>query len=271
MALKQRSPGHLRLVTKTAKGRDYERWQWRTHRRSDTGWKAVDVELGAELCCLRTRVLIALGELSAPLLLERWVRWHLRSWEALPAWSGQPAHARKAQRSAWWLEIPRSTGGSVNLRFRSLDQSMDFRRQRSSIQNAKQVATSVWNSLSADPIERLAELLWFQREGQQEVDSINDELIKLRRMKRIGELSHRDYEADERNAYLRLENWEAMVATVERRHDDDLAAMVAAMPRPRRQSDHSRILARADRMLNNPKYGERWKANHWDSGTLTWD
>ena len=90
MAPKTRQPGSLRLVTKKAKGKEYRRWQWRTHKQGDLGWKTVDVELGEHLAGMRTRVLVALGELKAPLLVERWARWYFRSWEMLPAWTGRP-------------------------------------------------------------------------------------------------------------------------------------------------------------------------------------
>ena len=93
-----RQPGSLQLITRRAKGHEYTAWRWRTYRRGDLGWERVDVQLGSELTCLRTRLYVALGRLSAPLLVERAARWSLSGWSSLPAWTGQSADARGHQR-----------------------------------------------------------------------------------------------------------------------------------------------------------------------------
>lgn len=265
-----RPPGSLRLVTKHAKGHPYRRWQWRTHHRSDLGWRTVDVELGRNLAGMRTRVLIALGELSAPLLLERWIRWRFRHWSVLPSWTGRPDASRRIQRAAWWIELPRRADDPVRLRFRSLDGSCDFRRSRAAVAHAELIALDVWRDLTANPIADLARLLWLQQQAQEQIDVIAQELINLRRLRRRGDLSQRDYEADERGTYLRLEGWESMHSRVSDDHDDLLVEMVAAMPRTRRDADRSRILAAADRLLNDPKRRAGWHADHWDGSTLRW-
>lgn len=266
-----RQPGSLRLVSKQAKGTTYQRWQWRTHRRTDIGWRTVDVELGQDITGLRTRVLVALGDLSAPLLLERWVRWRFRKWDDLPAWSGQPAALRGLQRAAWWVEVPKAPGQPVKVRFRSLDGAIDYRRRsRSEITETTDACTDIWKTLNADPVLRLAELLWFQREGQRCADEVNQRLDDLKRDHRKGDLSHRDYEADQRDALARLDDWEGMVSTVDRRYDEALLAMVQAMPRTTRDHYQTRILARADKLLNDPKQQQRWTSDHWNDSTLTW-
>lgn len=273
-AERRRPPGSLRLVTKHAKGRPYRRWQWRTHRRSDLGWRTVDVELGEHLAGMRTRVLVALGELSAPLLVERFARWHFSDWEPLPAWTGRPDSARAVQRAAWWVEIPRPPADRVRLRFRSLaadgEDRIDFRSCRQTVASVEESVSALWRLLSADPIAELARLLWLQQEAQSQIDGIAQRQINLRRRRRMGEISQRDAEADERMLYCCLDDWESGLSDMGRRYDDLLAEMVAAMPRPRREADRSRILAAADRLLNDPKQRSSWHADHWDGSTLRW-
>jgi hypothetical protein len=271
-APRRRPPGSLRLTTKTAKGKTYTRWQWRTHRPTDTGWATVDVELGQDLRNQRVRVLVALGELSAPLLIERWVRWRFRHWDPLPAWCGRPDAAKDRQRAAWWIELPRADQKNhpVRVRFRSLDGSLDFRRARRNIVETEQIAADLWSCLVDDPILELARLQWLEREAQQQIDAIAQEQIDLRRLRRIGELSQRDYEADERSAYLRLDGWESMASAVRCGWDELLAELVAAMPRPRREADRTRIVALAARHLSDPRRLRQWHADHWDENTLRW-
>ena len=267
-AAKHRQPGSLRLVTKKARGSEYRRWQWRTHRRSDLGWKTVDIELGEELSGLRTRTLIALGELSAPLLLERWSRWHFRRWDILPAFTGRPNGAQ--QDAAWWLEIPRQPNQSIRLRFRSLERGIDFRRSRTSITKAEETATAIWKNLSLDPIVELGRLQWLETEAQTRIDKIAQEQIELRRQRRAGDLDQRDFEADERDSYRRLENWESMQSTVRTRWDEHLTEMVKAMPRTRREELQPRIVMLADRLQSNSQQLQRWNDEHWDETTLRW-
>ena len=104
---KKRQSGSLQWLTKRSKGKEYKVWRWRTYRRGDLGWERIDTELGSDLHGLRTRLYIAIGRLSAPLLMERWARWHFKKWDSLPAWTGQPEAAKHHQRAAlllyWYL------------------------------------------------------------------------------------------------------------------------------------------------------------------------
>ena len=80
---KKRQSGSLQWLTKRSKGKEYKVWRWRTYRRGDLGWERIDTELGSDLHGLRTRLYIAIGRLSAPLLMERWARWHFKEWDSL--------------------------------------------------------------------------------------------------------------------------------------------------------------------------------------------
>ena len=62
----------LRYIEKTADSKKYPSWQWRTHHQHDLGHKKVDLELGNTLWCMRTRLYVALGELKAKTLVERY-------------------------------------------------------------------------------------------------------------------------------------------------------------------------------------------------------
>lgn len=269
-AASRRPSGSLRLVSKAAKGRTYQRWQWRTHRRTDTGWRTVDLELGAELACMRTRVLVAIGDLKAPLLVERWARWHFRSWDALPTWTGRPDAARGHQRSAWWIELPRRSDDSVRLRFRSLDGCSDFRKARASIREAETITTWIWRHLIDDPVMELARLQWQEQEAQRIADELSQEQIELRRMRRRGELSQRDFEADERRNLLHLELFQEVIARSAEKYDLLVAEVIAAMPRPTRDSYRTRVLAQVDRLLNDPRQRQQWHADQWMENTLHW-
>lgn len=271
-----RQPGSLQRITRRAKGREYTAWRWRTYRRGDLGWERVDLQLGDELTGLRTRTLVALGRLSAPLLVERWARWAFRRWSDLPAWTGQPAEARGHQRAAWWLELPRAGDhtGQIRMRFRSLarrDQpGYDFRRSRSEIREAEETATAIWRRLTDDPVLQLAKLLWLEEEGRQHVEAIAQEQLELRRQRRRGELSQRDYEADERDTYLRLNGWEEMVATVQCRHDELLDEIVKSAVRTEREEIRRQVLALVDRHLHDSRQQARWRSDCWDGSTLRW-
>jgi hypothetical protein len=265
----RRQPGSLQRITRRAKGREYPYWRWRTHRRGDLGWERVDLALGEDLAGLRTRTYVALGRLSAPLLVERWARWYFTAWSDLPAWSGRPADAQ--QRAAWWLELPRDPAGQVRLRFRSLERGAhDFRTARAAISKAEEVATTIYRRLTDDPVLELARLLWLEREGQQRVEAIAEEQLDLRRQRRQGELSQRDYEADERGTYLRLEGWEEMVGTVQRHHDQRLEEIVQAAARPEREEIRRQVLTLVDRHLQDSRQQALWRSDHWDGSTLHW-
>jgi hypothetical protein len=266
---KTRPAGSLQRITRRAKGREYPYWRWRTYRKGDLGYERVDLPLGEDLTGLRTRTYVALGRLSAPLLLERWARWAFRRWPELPAWTGRPPGTH--QRAKWWLELPRDPAGQVRLRFRSLlPGGYDYRRSRTTIREAEEVATSIYRRLADDPVLELARLLWLEREGQQRVEAIAEEQLDLRRQRRQGELSQRDYEADERGTYLRLEGWEEMVGTVQRRHDQLLEEIVQAAARPEREEIRRQALTLVDRHLSNGQQQARWKSDHWIDHTLHW-
>lgn len=266
----RRPPGSLRLVSKKAKGRTYQTWQWRTHHRADLGWQTVDLEIGADLAGMRARVLVALGDLKAPLLVERCARWCFRGWAELPSWTGRPSAARKIQRSAWWVELPRESGDPVRLRFRSLDGTADYRINRPAIQKVEKSVSEMWHALKDDPVIELARLQWQEQEAQRIVDLNEQELIELRKMQKRGEINQRDFEADERMAYLQMDRFQNVVNRSTERYDALLAEVIAAMPRPSRDSYRNRVLVRMDRWLNDPKQQQQWRSDHWEEDVLTW-
>ncbi|WP_413746910.1 hypothetical protein [Synechococcus sp. MIT S9507] len=267
-ATRHRQPGSLRRVTKKARGKEYQRWQWRTHRQTDTGWTTVDVELGEHLEGMRTLTLIALGELSAPLLTERYVGFYLRELDCLPAFTGRPEGAK--QDAAWWVEIPSKADQPVRLRFRSLSRQTDFRRARKNIAELEASATAVWRDLSKDPIVELGRFQWLESEAQKEIDKIEEQLQTLRKKRRSGDLNQRDFEADERSCYLRLEGWETMQSTVRSRWDELLQEMLTALPRTRRDELKPRIVMLAERLQSDSKQLRKWHDDHWDDNTLRW-
>ena len=273
----RRQPGSLQLITRRAKGHEYTAWRWRTYRRGDLGWERVDVQLGEYINELRTRVLIGLGELSAPLLMERWARRRFRHIEELPAWSGQSAAARGRQQAAWWLDLPRQPGDPVRIRFRSLRPAGDqigydfrWRFHRERVAEAEQTATELWRSLRSDPILRLAELQWLTGQTSEQVDRCAERLLDLRRERRRGEISQRDFEADERQLLIDQDSWEGHRSDLERAWDEHLEVMVAAMPRTRREADRPRIVALAERYIGDSQQQARWRSEHWDEHTLRW-
>ena len=71
-------------------------------------------------------------------------------------------------------------------------------------------------------------------------------MTELRPLRRAGDLNQRDFEADERDSYMRLEGWEEMQAAVRTRWDGLLAEMVASLPRPCRDELKPRIVMLAD-------------------------
>ncbi|CAI8420069.1 MAG: Uncharacterised protein [Synechococcus sp. MIT S9220] len=202
------------------------------------------------------------------MLVERWVGWNFSKWKDLPAFTGRPDGVK--QGAAWWVELPKQPDQPVRLRFRSLEGNTDFRRARKSIDRAEKVATSLWKAFSRDPIVELGQLQWFDSEAQQRIDNIATEQLELRRQRRTGDLNQRDFEADERDSFMRLEGWESMQATVRARWDELLEEMVAALPRPRRDELRGRIVMLADRLQSDSKQLQRWRDDHWDGTTLRW-
>ena len=269
----KRPSGQLQHVTKRARGNEYPVFRWRSYRRGDTGWERVDVELGKFVNTMRTRVLIGLGELSAPLLMERWARWRFSYIEELPAWTGQPKAAKGQQQAAWWLELPRQPGDAVKLRFRSLEgNDYDFRwkHHRQAVADAEKTGQSIWQSLSDDPILKLANLQWLIAEMGQQIERCDQGLQKAKQQRRQGDLDQRDFEADQRHWLTSQDRWEGHRSDVERAWDRLLEEMVAAMPRGRRDDDRRRILAMAERHLADGRQQQRWRADHWDDETLSW-
>ena len=262
-----RRPGSLQYITKRSKGREYQVFRWRSYRRGDLGWQRVDIELGKHVNTLRTRVLIALGDLSAPLLMERWARWRFNFIKELPAWTGDHGH----QRAAWWLELPRKPGDSVKLRFRSRDcSSYDFRWKfhRERVKEAEQTGMVLWESLTDDPVLRLAELQWLANQASEQIVKCDELLLDMRRQRKKGDLSQRDYESDERGTLISQDDWQGHRADLERAWDRHLSEMVAAMPRNDRESRRGQIIAQAERCLSDGKQLARWQLDHWDYDTL---
>ena len=264
-----RESGLLRKVEKTTRARKYTSWQWRTKHQGDLGWKEVDLELGPTLWNMRTRLYVALGELKAKTLVERYVRWHLRRMHELKAYTGDPGHGA----AAWWVSFPQPGCDRVKLRLRSGTSWLDFRQQcwRDWFHHIESEATDLWNHLALDPIIELARLQWQEGQAQEQVDQINNEkLPALRKAKRDGTLDKRDFEADERDCYRRLDGWENVSSSSAASWDEKLQAMVDALPRARRQQLKPRIVAMADRYFNDPRQKNAWVNEQWEDHTMTW-
>lgn len=264
-----RESGYLRRIDKKAKDKSYISWQWRTHQHHDLGHKKVDLELGPTLWNIRTRLYVALGELKAKTLVERFVSLYFRQVEDLKAYTGD----RGQDAAAWWISFPQPGCDMVKLRFRSGTSTWDFRRQfwRNYIHTLESEATDLWNHLDRDPILELARLQWQEGQAQEQVDQINNEkLPALRKAKRDGTLDKRDFEADERDCYRRLDDWEGLVSDSAASWDKKLQAMVDALPRTRRQQLKPRIVAMADRYFNDPKQKNVWANDQWEDHTMTW-
>lgn len=269
---RHRHSGSLQCWTRTARGRQYTAWRWRTHRRGDTGWTTVDTVLGEFPVCLRSRVLISLGELPpAPVFLERWARQAFSHIEELPAFTGQRQGMQ--QRAAWWLELPRSAGDQVRLRFRSLERGgFDFRWQfhRERVQWAEEQATSAWRTLSVDPLIHLAELQWLSDECRRCADRAGELIVELRQMRRQGEIDQAGFEAEERRLLIGEDRWQCHRADLEAAYDEQLAAAVDSLPRTRRDELTPRIHLRVERALQSPQQRAAWTAEHWCDGRMTW-
>lgn len=269
---KERQSGSLRKVTKKARGREYSRWQWRTHKRTDTGWTTVDVELGENISGMRTKVLVGLGELSAPVLVERYARRSFDYIETLPAWTGRPKEA-KGQQAAWWIELPKKKGDSVKLRFRSLgqDSDYDFRWSffRERVAKVEEYTTVIHNNLANDPILKLAEVQWVISEINGVIEKTQTYLAEAKKLRREGELTKDEFEDQQRHYLASQDIWEGHRSDAEQAWDGHLKAMVEAMPRTRRERDRSRIVALAERHFSNPRQREHWENERWNDGTLT--
>ncbi len=161
----------------------------------------------------------------------------------------------------------------MKLRLRSGTSTWDFRRQfwRNYIQSTESEATDLWNHLALDPILELARLQWQEGQAQEQVDTINiEKLPALRKAKRDGTLDKRDFEADERDCYRRLDDWENVSSASAASWDEKLQAMVDALPRTRRQQLKPRIVAMADRYFNDPRQKNAWANKQWEDHTMTW-
>ena len=80
----------------------------------------------------------------------------------------------------------------------------------------------------------------------------------------------RDFEADERVSFTRLEGWEEMQVAVRTRWDELLEEMVASLPRPRLEELKPRIVMLADRLQSDGKQLQKWHDEHWVDNTLNW-
>ena len=146
------------MVDKKAGAKTYSSWQWRSHHQHDLGHKKVDLELGDTLWNMRTRLYVALGELKAKTLVERFCRWHLCNISELKAYTGD----RGQGAAAWWVSFPQPGYDKVKLRFRSGSSLHDFRCKswRDWIHKIEFNATELWRHLGRDPVVELARLQW---------------------------------------------------------------------------------------------------------------
>ena len=257
------------MVNKKAGAKTYTSWQWRTHHQHDLGHKKVDLELGNTLWGMRTRLYVALGELKAKTLVERYARWRFNNISELKAYTGD----RGTNDAAWWISFPHPGCDRVKLRFRSGASRLDFRYKwwRDWVQTIESDATFVWNQLNRDPIAELARLQWQEHQATAVVaEYMDDKLPALRKAKRNGDISKRDFEADERRWMVNVEGFEGIASASASKWDEYLAEMVAALPRTRRQELKPRIIAMADRHFNDAATQNRWHADQWSDNTFTW-
>ena len=257
------------MVDKKAGAKTYTSWQWRIHHQYDLGHKKVDLELGDTLWGMRTRLYVALGELKAKTLVERFCRWRFRRCTELKAYTGDRGHGD----AAWWVSFPQLGCDMVKLRFRSGSSNLDFRRRawRGWVQTTEADATFVWNQLNRDPIVELARLQWQEQQANDVVtEYMDDKLPALRKAKRNGDISKRDFEADERRWMVNVEGFEGIASASASAWDEHLAEMVAALPRPRRQELKPRIIAMADRHFNDAATQNRWHADQWSDHLFSW-
>ena len=119
------------------------------------------------------------------------------------------------------------------LRFRSLEgNDYDFRwkHHRQAVADAEKTGQSIWQSLSDDPILKLANLQWLIAEMGQQIERCDQGLQKAKQQRRQGDLDQRDFEADQRHWLTSQDRWEGHRSDVERAWDRLLEEMVAAMP-----------------------------------------
>ena len=122
-----------------------------------------------------------------------------------------------------------------------------------------------------DPIVELARLQWQEQQANDVVaEYLDDKLPALRKAKRNGDISKRDFEADERNWMVNVEGFEGIASASASAWDEHLAEMVAALPRPRRTELKPRIIAMADRHFNDAATQNRWHADQWSDHTFSW-
>lgn len=269
---------HLIRRSKSAKGRTYTTWLWRSKRRHPDDWRQVqnfDIELGDSLSGLRTRTLVALGELSAADLVTDSVRYWFHSNGWIKHGHIGPFTGIKDMKKplAWWVSFPARSGagGKVKIVMRSRRGSgpgYDMRHMRTVIRRRSELAHATWQRLTDDPIVRLAQLRWFESEAERETAEIQDDLIELRRALKRGDLSQRDYDADERDAQRRLQNWEDLLSTVRTRWDEQEQAIRDALPRTTRDQQMSQVIAKAEKLQSDPKQLNAWRSEHWQENTL---
>ena len=266
-----RESGYLRVTTKTAKGKKYTSWQWRTHHHHDLGHKKVDLELGSTIWNMRTRTYVALGELKSKTLVERYARWHFPHFPELKAYTGD--HGQDG--AAWWISFPAQNqdSGKVKLRFRSGTSWLDFRDKwlRDWFRKIESDATDLWNHLNRDPIVELARLQWQEQQANDVVARHESEsLPALCNRKRDGDISKRDFEADEREYMMIIDGFQDVANASARAWDEHLAEMVSALPRTRRQELKPRIIAIAQRYSCNASTQNRWHADQWSDHVFRW-
>lgn len=266
-----RESGYLRVTTKTVKDKKYKSWQWCTHHHHDLGHKRVDLELGSTIWNMRTRTYVALGELKSKTLVERYARLQFRSIKALKAYTGD--HGQDG--AAWWISFPAQNqdSGKVKLRFRSGTSWLDFRCKwwRDWFREIESDATDLWNHLDRDPIVELARLQWQEQQANAVVARQEGEhLPALRKLKRDGDISKRDFEADERRFLVAVDNVQNIPNVSARAWDEHLAKVVSALPRTRREELKPRIIAMAERHYNDAATQNRWHADQWSDNTLEW-
>ena len=257
------------MVNKKAGAKTYTSWQWRTHHQHDLGHKKVDLELGNTPWNMRTRLYVALGELKAKTLVERYARWRFNNFNELKAYTGD----RGQGAAAWWISFPQPGCDRVKLRFRSGSSHLDFRCKwwRDWVQTIESDATFVWNQLNRDPIAELARLQWQEQQATAVVAEYQDDkLPALRKAKRNGDISKRDFEADERSLLTVVDDFQNIASASASAWDAHLAEMVAALPRPRRQELKPRIIAMADRHFNDAASQSRWHADQWSDHLFSW-
>ena len=139
------------------------------------------------------------------------------------------------------------------------------------IEFAEIAASNLWRRLKDDPILELGRLQWQEQQANDVVARQESEnLPALRKLKRDGDISKRDFEADERSYMMIIEDFQNVASASASKWDEHLAEMVSALPRTRRTELKPRIIAMADRHYNDAATQNRWHADQWSDNTLTW-